>query len=148
IVYAHGVAPELQAPPRNYAVVAGDTVVDEWNAEDFGSGQYHLTVHGPNGFFREFKGDSRLAGIHVSVTHDNQRIRNGKEPCLSLHVSGDNAQGTRCTVVHHGYSMDEKQVRLTARPRTTRLSFADSHGWYDFTVRVERDGHTASYRFA
>lgn len=148
IVYVHGVAPELQAPPRNYAVVAGDTVVDEWNAEDFGSGQYHLTVHGPNGFFREFKGDSRLAGIHVSVTHDNQRIRNRKEPCLSLGVSCDNPRETKCTVIHHAYSTGEQEVKLTARSRTTRLNFSDSHGWYDFTVRVENGRYTASYRFA
>src|SRR5690606_38938007 len=148
IVYTHGAAPELQAPPRNYAVVAGDTVVVEWSSENFRSDQYHLTVHGPNGFFREFRGDSRLAGIHVSVTHDNQRIRNRKEPCLSLGVSCDNPREMKCIIIHHAYSTGEQQVKLTARSRTTRLNFSDSHGWYDFTVRVENGRYTASYRFA
>jgi hypothetical protein len=39
--------------PRSYTVEPGRQVTDAWG---FASG-YDLSVHGPNGFFRRFKGD-------------------------------------------------------------------------------------------
>jgi phospholipase C len=41
----------------SYAVTAGSSVNDEWMIENFDGGIYDLSVHGPNGFYREFKGD-------------------------------------------------------------------------------------------
>ncbi len=42
---------------RNYAVEPGDRIEDAWSLAEFKSGGYHLKVHGPNGFYREFAGD-------------------------------------------------------------------------------------------
>src|SRR5690606_28219194 len=42
---------------RSYTVSAGDKLTDSWPVKDFDNGIYHLRVHGPNGFYREFKGN-------------------------------------------------------------------------------------------
>ncbi|MGV3763053.1 phosphocholine-specific phospholipase C [Parapedobacter sp.] len=148
IVYAYGLGPGVEAAPRNYAVTAGDSLVDAWDARHFASGQYHFTVQGPNGFFREFKGDSQWSGFRVSVSHDPQRIRSTGKPCLLLTVAGDGQPGATCTVAHEAYSTNVQQMALTKKGDTFRLNFDDSHGWYDFTVRLKSGSHEVSYRFA
>src|SRR5690606_7519103 len=40
-----------------YAVAAGESVADSWKIDAFKNKQYHLRIHGPNGFFREYARD-------------------------------------------------------------------------------------------
>src|SRR4029453_16529251 len=49
----HVVSPGA-ARPRFYAVTPGDRIEDAWSLADFPDGAYHICMHGPNGFFREF----------------------------------------------------------------------------------------------
>ena len=44
---------------RTYAVAAGSKVTDSWLIADLEDWTYHLQIHGPNGFLREFQGDER-----------------------------------------------------------------------------------------
>src|SRR5699024_9553945 len=46
-----------QQGSRYYAVVAGGKVEDAWPIRSFENNIYHLKAHGPNGFYREYKGD-------------------------------------------------------------------------------------------
>jgi phospholipase C len=41
--------------PRSYTVEAGDSLFSWWEGAA-GTGEYDVTVHGPNGFFRNFRG--------------------------------------------------------------------------------------------
>ena len=43
---------------KKYAVTAGNSLHDSWLLSDFENNNYHLQVYGPNGFFREFKGNT------------------------------------------------------------------------------------------
>src|SRR5262249_24942466 len=42
--------------PRTYTVGAHNQVADAWAIAATGASNYDLSVHGPNGFFRSFKG--------------------------------------------------------------------------------------------
>src|SRR5262249_48508912 len=44
------------APPRAYTVEAGKSLSDSWAVVAVGASEYDLSVYGPNGFFRAFKG--------------------------------------------------------------------------------------------
>jgi phospholipase C len=50
--------------PRTYTVESGKQLTDSW---DFTSG-YDLSVHGPNGFFRRFKGGPQAGLVVHAVT--------------------------------------------------------------------------------
>ncbi|MCK7556017.1 phospholipase C, phosphocholine-specific [Chitinophaga sedimenti] len=43
----------------SFAVKKGDTLDYSWPVKGFEHGKYHLRLHGPNGFFREFKGTAK-----------------------------------------------------------------------------------------
>src|SRR5690606_29975364 len=60
---------EEPAPGRNwhFAVREGETLDHRWPLDHFAGGAYHLGVYGPNGFCREFKGNSTLPDHRVEV---------------------------------------------------------------------------------
>ena len=58
---------KLDRIPRRYAVEAGKTLSDTWDAARDNFGKYDLWVLGPNGFHRHFKGDlNRLTGTQAA----------------------------------------------------------------------------------
>ncbi len=67
---------------RSYAVEAGRGLSDSWLMADFDEGQYHLQVHGPNGFFREFKGEAWAESEVMVVGLEYSRVK-GKLGVLS-----------------------------------------------------------------
>ena len=60
---------------RNYAVAAGDQINDKWTVSEFPDGQYHLKINGPNGFYREFKGNAGDPAVDIVVEY----VRNKEE---------------------------------------------------------------------
>src|SRR5262245_20508894 len=63
--------PDMEAP-RSYTVEAGNSLCGWWEGVA-GTREYDLTVHGPNGFFRNFRGvlsgaDGRV--VEVRTTYD------------------------------------------------------------------------------
>jgi phospholipase C len=53
-----------------YALTAGDSLADAWPLHEFENGEYHLRVYGPNGFYREYKGNAN--DPHLDVACDYQ----------------------------------------------------------------------------
>jgi phospholipase C len=148
IVYAHQVKAELQTTPRNYAITAGDRQQDSWNTEGFEKGQYHLSVQGPNGFFREFKGPAAWNGPVVSVVHDHDRISRHAQPGLLITVNSPDQQGVSCSIVHHGYGYANERITLKGKNKPVSLNLVKSFGWYDFTVQLTKGTLTSAYRYA
>jgi phospholipase C len=50
---------------RAYAVAAGDVLKDDFEISGFEKWPYHLSVYGPNGFYREFSGNENDPLIDV-----------------------------------------------------------------------------------
>ena len=51
---------------RNYAVAAGDRLEDAWSLSDFAAHRYLVSVHGPNGFYRDFRGNDQDPTLTIS----------------------------------------------------------------------------------
>ncbi len=107
--------------PRSYTVGAGQRMSDDWTF----STQYNVEIHGPNGFFRRFRGPG---GIDVQARED------GREFGLVLSLA--NHTGGRVVLsVIDVYS--GRPVNVPLKPgetRTQRWSLDRTHGWYDLTV--------------
>jgi phospholipase C, phosphocholine-specific, Pseudomonas-type len=59
---------------RNYAVSPGDSVTDRWSLKAFDNSIYHLEIHGPNGFYREFKGDANNPHLKFRCTYEKIKM--------------------------------------------------------------------------
>ncbi|MFG3322287.1 phosphocholine-specific phospholipase C [Streptomyces sp. NPDC048171] len=116
--------------PWTYTTEAGKSLADTWNSA-YSKGSYDLTVHGPNGFLRVFKGPNKAAGPEATARHTGDDVRltltNGGTSVVRLKV--ENAYGGRSKT-------------LTVRPGTTVRHTVDlerSGRWYDLTVTSDSD---------
>jgi phospholipase C len=121
--------------PWTHTVGAGDHVFDTWNLAAQGQSTYDLSVHGPNGFVRAFKGNvaaRQSANLKVRATYD-------VEPGLTLDIRNRSSVAETLRVVD-GYS--GRVTRHTLAPGATFVwhwSLAETFGWYDLAIEVEGD---------
>lgn len=121
--------------PRSYTVEAGKSLDDKWSA----SSAYDLSVYGPNGFFRSFKGDiaggsARATCLDVRASYDTED-RGG----ITLRIINTGKQAAEVTVLD-AYTGEEFVQYLEPREDMDRdWSLHKFHGWYDLIVRVTGD---------
>ncbi len=123
-----------------YAVAAGDQVEDHWALADFEGGAYLLRVHGPNGFYREFKGDAGDPPLNIGLG----AAGHGAAPTgdAELLVANRHAEKAITVLVEDpSYGCGRRAVTLGPAggpdSRTTVLiPLTRSFGWYDLIVRI------------
>lgn len=114
--------------PWTYTTAAGATVSDTWNSA-YSGGSYDLTVHGPNGFLRVFKGANRTAGPEVTARHTGCDVE------LTLVNKGAATATLRLT---NGYGGPSRVLRVRAGETVKHtVDLAASRCWYDLTVTVD-----------
>ncbi|HWB90810.1 MAG TPA: phospholipase domain-containing protein, partial [Puia sp.] len=123
-----------------YGVKPGDAITDVWPLNAFEGGRYHLRVYGPNGFYREFRGDAADPALAVELHYDKDgnaglRLKNNGPVC-TVEIA-DRSYGA----VYPASAIAAGGVAEVA------LALAKSHGWYDVAVRV-RGGAGFEQRFA
>jgi phospholipase C len=114
---------------RAYAVSAGDTLKDSWNLSDFEGNAYALSLHGPNGFFREFKGDASDPAVTLNVVPAGDK--------LTLHLSNSGTGSASVVLTDHVYG--NGSFTKTLAPGGTdsvTLDLKKSHHWYDFSMTL------------
>ncbi|MBC2900426.1 phosphocholine-specific phospholipase C [Streptomyces cupreus] len=116
--------------PWTYTTEAGKNIADTWNSA-YSNGSYDLTVHGPNGFLRVFKGPNKTAGPEVTARHTGDDVQ------LTFTNKGF---GTVRLKVTSGYGGPART--FTVRPGATvrhTVDLAASRRWYDLTVTSDAD---------
>nr|WSZ13275.1 phospholipase C, phosphocholine-specific [Streptomyces canus] len=116
--------------PWSYTTEAGKTVSDTWNSV-YSKGSYDLTVHGPAGFLRVFKGPNGTAGPEATARHEGDDVE------LTLTNKGS---GTVRLKVVSGYGDPARTftVRAGATARHT-FRLGKSRRWYDLTVTSDAE---------
>ncbi len=111
----------------SYAVLPGDKISDRFPLSHFEGGRYFLRVYGPNGFFREFKGDASdpLAPFSLAYRRDGG---------LSL-VFPSVPTPAEIVLTDHGFKKNDRTFRLTDAP--VSLDLDTVQGWYDFSLSVK-----------
>ncbi|MDQ2656633.1 MAG: DUF756 domain-containing protein, partial [Bacteroidota bacterium] len=113
-----------------FAVKAGSELEYEWPVESFEGEQYHLRVYGPNGFYREFKGEKDTV-IPVQVEPGGRD--SGK---LKVNVRNRGSQTVSLRVVEDKYN--KKDSAFTLKPGSEKdvvLNTTSASGWYDFSIQ-------------
>jgi len=119
--------------PWTYTVGAGASVSGTWAAAGSG-GAYDLTVHGPNGFLRQFRGPGGAAGAEVTARDD---AGSGN---LRLTVTSAAAREVTLTVTS-GYGVAAQTVTVApGASRELTLDLQASQRWYDVSVTSDLDG--------
>ncbi|MET8635152.1 phosphocholine-specific phospholipase C [Streptomyces sp. NPDC004074] len=116
--------------PWTYTTAAGKTLSDTWNSA-YSGGSYDLTVHGPNGFLRVFKGPGKQEGPEVSARYTGDDVE------LTL-VN----KGSRTVKLKVGDGYGGKAKTFTVRSHGTvkyTVGLKASRRWYDLTVTSDAD---------
>ncbi|MFJ3639184.1 phosphocholine-specific phospholipase C [Streptomyces sp. NPDC090108] len=116
--------------PWTYTTEAGKSLSDTWDAAR-PDGSYDLTVHGPNGFARGFRGHGGTAGPEVTARTAGDDLE------LTFTHAGSGTVRLRLADGHGG-----APVAVTVRPGATvrrRIGLAASRRWYDLTVTSDAD---------
>jgi phospholipase C len=121
--------------PRSYTVEAGKSLADAWNV----GSSYDLSVYGPNGFLRSFKGNfaagaARATSLNVRASYDSEE-RGG----IRVRITNTGKKAAD-VIVFDAYTGDEFVQYLAPNQDMDRdWSLHDFHGWYDLIVRVTGD---------
>ena len=112
--------------PRFYAVEAGKRVEDLAPAD----GRYDLTLNGPNGFVRGFRGQTGAAGPEASARFD---AKTGK---LVITLRNAGTKALTLDVASNAYLAAPPQLHRLAPGAETvdAWDLKASRSWYDFTV--------------
>jgi len=122
--------------PWTYTVGRRAELSDTWNIKATGQTAYDLSVYGPNGFLRTFKGSvsgNGIADLDIRSAYDTQR--NG----IILLVSNRGTSKEKLSILD-AYSGETFRADLEPgeyREKTWCLD--SSFGWYDLTIQVESD---------
>jgi phospholipase C len=139
LVYAPGKYKTEDMRVWSYGVAAGDHLQDSWPLEDFENSAYHLQVHGPNGFFREFKGGSQDPLLQVSCRYQ-QAAGNPSQLTghLALQLHNNSKQTYTVSIKDNAYKSGARtQVVAPGQTGAVVLDLGKSHGWYDCSVQVK-----------
>ncbi|SHJ69650.1 phospholipase C [Arenibacter nanhaiticus] len=124
------------------AVRAGDSISSQWPLEHFEDKRYHLRVYGPNGFYRELKGDQQDPEIAIELQY--QRNRGFiKKPNGNIEIQVTNSESNRSLrlkMIGNAYNTPGQDVTIVAgETKSIIVETKNSYGWYDFTLQVEGD---------
>jgi len=121
--------------PWSYTVGAQGQLADTWTFKANGQTAYDLSVYGPNGFFRSFKGN--LAHASDANLEVSTRCDDGRGITLDIQNASSKPALVR---VYDAYG--KHSVTQLVEPKRSMFWHWDldgSHGWYDLKVTVDGD---------
>jgi phospholipase C len=118
----------VKGAPFSYTIGAGKSLQPELAA----AGPFDVSIHGPNGFFRRFAGNTHEPLLEVRGRRRDGRLvvtlRNRSDHTLRVHVA-------------NAYAAD-RTVRVRAgRHKEVHVPVAATHGWYDVLVTLPEQAH-------
>ena len=123
-----------QEGPWTYTVSPSSHVSETWDIRGKGQKQYDLSVYGPNGFFRAFKGSISPDATDLSVDVDFKFDQG-----VTLDIQNKSRESARLRIFD-AYS--KRTVERVAAPHSHviwHVDSEDSFGWYDLTIEVAGD---------
>jgi phospholipase C len=117
-----------KSAPRRYAVSAGDRLRDAWQPAGK-ERRYDLTVYGPNGYLRRFRGLLGSADVPEA-----QVGYIGGAATVLLTLTSSSAQKV-AVVVEERYSSARQSITISPSEKVEqRWLLENSSGWYDIAV--------------
>jgi phospholipase C len=128
-------AGESPVAPRTYTVEGGKSLSDFWSVVSIGASEYDLSVYGPNGFLRAFKGSIGIGGASLETRATYSEIAN------AIQLAITNRSGFVVSVTVNDMYTGDRSSQLVANGGTLTLqsALAETFGWYDFVITVDND---------
>lgn len=122
---------------RDYALVKGDTLSDQFSLDLFKEGRYDIHVYGPNGFYRAFIGTVLDPALVVELQYE--QTTSGKTTGnLFLVLKNASKLALNLMIRDESYGTGERKLLIKAGATEKLLMrLQASHQWYDLSVRVE-----------
>jgi phospholipase C len=130
--------------PRSYTVAPQTRLSDAWNITATGAYDYDLTVYGPNGFLRAFKGG--VAGPHRAHL-DVRALYDSRGNGITLTISNHASQPASVSVLNKYTGRRSARMLEAGESFSKRWSSSRVFGWYDLVITVDEDPGFA-YQFA
>ncbi|MEJ0093978.1 MAG: phospholipase domain-containing protein [Methylocella sp.] len=121
-------------PVRTYTVEAGKQLSGSWTV----SGSYDLTVYGPNGFTRHFKGSVGSGAVAVDA-HSEREHGFDDNGSFSLSVRNAGARIASVTLLDAYTGEKAHRVLPPEGHGDFQLPLDRFEGWYDVVVTVAED---------
>jgi len=127
-----------------FAVKAGDHLEANWPLTDFENNIYHLRVYGPNGFFREFRGNEQDPPIEISceyITSGKDHARLTGNIRFIFTIPSGIPHPIEIVIRDNAYKHPPIQKILSSKSGAIQridlpLDLAKQFGWYDFSVQA------------
>ncbi|MEO5978625.1 MAG: phospholipase C, phosphocholine-specific [Chryseolinea sp.] len=135
-----------QAKNWSYAVNAGDRLQDSFDLANFVDQNYFLQVYGPNGFFRELKGNQGDPLIAVECIYEKSANKLTGSVILRL----KNKANKLMTILITDNAYEAKPIHKTLKACKSSEVVVDlsrSYRWYDFTLSID-GAHQYARRYA
>ena len=129
--------------PRTYTVEPHKHLTDSWSVAAIGASKYDLSVYGPNGFYRAFKGN--VSGHHANL--DVRAFYDEESHSIALTISNRASQIARVGVFNRYTSKSTTLVLSPGESESKSWSLTRTRGWYDLAITVEEDAQF-QYHFA
>jgi phospholipase C len=120
----------------DYSVAAGDTLTDDFKLADFENNTYHMRVYGPNGFYREFIGNTANPKLKVSCEYE---IKSSKPTGnVLITIQSLDSRPHDVVIEDNSYKSGARNKTVAAGGKTTLvMDLSKSFQWYDFSVKVK-----------
>ena len=122
----------------HYAIAPGDQLADTYPLKAFRTPGYHFRAYGPNGFYREFKGDTQDPKLLIEcgyeqVSHDPVNLTGN----LEFHFYNMSGKDLKAKIIDLAYGRPPVQLNIEPGKQATTVDLKGSHRWYDCVISVE-----------
>ncbi|WP_222537419.1 phosphocholine-specific phospholipase C [Pedobacter polysacchareus] len=139
LMYSRANYQQKRGKTWNYAVIAGDQISDHLKISDFEKDNYHLCINGPNGFFRQFKGNAQDPALKTSCGYEVAGMLTKKSTGnIQLLLENEGATPLKVKIKDLSYQKNKTQ-EITLSPKGKAKVIVDlqkSKSWYDFSIEV------------
>jgi len=127
-----------------WAVRAGDTLTQQFPLALFEDAKYAIDVHGPNGFYRSFRGSQAAHPLQIHLEYEERAGRYTGN--VRVHLLNTSGQSIKAMIEDDslGSRVQSHEVQ-PGREKVVTLHLSRSHSWYDFTVKAAGSDEEASF---
>lgn len=121
-------------PPRNYTVLPGDSLADEWNIES----HYHFRINGPNGFYREFTGNKIDPLIEIACVYQQKAVMKKLSGNIELQIKNNAAKSQVVIITDNAYKAKSiMQTIVAGNTAIIPVDLSKSSNWYDVSIIIK-----------
>lgn len=123
----------------SFAVSAGDQLSYNWPVDAFENGQYHLRVHGPNGFYREFMGNVNNPNLKISCSYEKSKFNAAKlTGNIIVNIVNSDIKAHTLMIIDNSYKAASINKVVAANSKASIiLDLSKAFNWYDCSIKLQ-----------